>query len=611
MKAPMKKITLLVYHQDKNRITNQLQDFGLVHVETEESITTKETEDLRTKISQFEKAIEIIKKYGHQNRPLSEDSNTSENPYQLAKNILDKQELIKQKELDLNALKKEKSILKPWGNFDCHKIEQLQKHGVYFHFYRSAKKQFYQYDWGSTCCQVINESSKHIYFVIVNRAYSNEYPFELCALPNRSLSELAEAVREVEDGIEAANLYLAAFYKHLHLLIREKGQLEDLLQLEIAANSFGQYAKGKILHLKGWFPENEKDKFVRFLEKEQIPYLIASPSPADQVPVLLRNNSYSRIFESITKIFQLPSYYEPDLTPFIAVFFPIFFAYCLGDAGYGLVLFLAATIARFSFLRHAQNIAYLGILLGALTTITGIIKSGSVFGIPILETQSVPLFSWLSDYVFFPDDQSYFFNAFNVALLIGVFQIFTAVIISIIKKARYESLAAAIAPIGKFFILASVITLFLAEMQGILIFKPYSLIAKAMLVIGAILVIGFHNMQLPVGKRLGNGVLPLFFIFTGILGDTLSYVRLFALGVSSSVLGLVVNQIGIGMMDGFIMTAAGIVFLIAGHSVNFALACLGAFVHPLRLTFVEFYNNAGFEGGGIPYKPFKKASINN
>ena len=108
-------------------------------------------------------------------------------------------------------------------------------------------------------------------------------------------------------------------------------------------------------------------------------------------------------------------------------------------------------------------------------------------------------------------------------------------------------------------------------------------------------------------SRTASGVLPLFFILTGILGDVLSYVRLFALGVASSVLGLVVNQIGTTIMgDTWWGILLAIVFLLVGHGLNFALATLGAFVHPLRLTFVEFYNNANFEGGGVPYKPLRK-----
>ena len=144
-------------------------------------------------------------------------------------------------------------------------------------------------------------------------------------------------------------------------------------------------------------------------------------------------------------------------------------------------------------------------------------------------------------------------------------------------------------------------------MQNVALFKPYVLVAQVMLFSGIGLVLVSHDLKLSLFKRVGGGLLPLFFIFTGLLGDALSYVRLFALGVASSVLGLVVNQIGMQIMDsGWWGWILGIVFLLFGHSLNLALAILGAFVHPLRLTFVEFYNNAQFEGGGIEYKPFKK-----
>jgi V/A-type H+-transporting ATPase subunit I len=92
------------------------------------------------------------------------------------------------------------------------------------------------------------------------------------------------------------------------------------------------------------------------------------------------------------------------------------------------------------------------------------------------------------------------------------------------------------------------------------------------------------------------------------LGDILSYVRLFALGVTSGVLGLVVNQIGTDMIgESWYSYVMAILFLIFGHSLNLALAVLGSFIHPLRLTFVEFYNNAQFEGGGKAFESFTKS----
>jgi V/A-type H+-transporting ATPase subunit I len=145
-------------------------------------------------------------------------------------------------------------------------------------------------------------------------------------------------------------------------------------------------------------------------------------------------------------------------------------------------------------------------------------------------------------------------------------------------------------------------------MQGITALDVLGAARNYLLIGGVVLVAFFHELETPLLRRIGASFMPLFFIFTGILGDILSYVRLFALGLASSVLGLVVNQIGMQIMDGGVVgMIVGVIFLLFGHTLNFGIAALGSFVHPLRLTFVEFYGNIGFQGKGIPYQPFSKS----
>jgi V/A-type H+-transporting ATPase subunit I len=191
--------------------------------------------------------------------------------------------------------------------------------------------------------------------------------------------------------------------------------------------------------------------------------------------------------------------------------------------------------------------------------------------------------------------------------MIGVVQVLVGIMVSITNSIGLKSWLAGAPQLGKLLIISSLIWIFLADMQEVTLLQPLFSVRHILLILGVLLVLFFHNTKAPILSRAASGILPLFFIVTGILGDVLSYVRLFALGVASSVLGLVVNQIGTQIMEnswwGILI---GSLFLIFGHSLNFALATLGAFVHPLRLTFVEFYNNAQFEGGGIPYKPFRK-----
>jgi V/A-type H+-transporting ATPase subunit I len=128
----------------------------------------------------------------------------------------------------------------------------------------------------------------------------------------------------------------------------------------------------------------------------------------------------------------------------------------------------------------------------------------------------------------------------------------------------------------------------------------------------AVLIIVFYNSP---GKNVfinvGSAIWDTYNMASGLLGDTLSYVRLFALGLTGSILGSVFNSMAFGMteaMPGWIRWLAVLLILLVGHGLNIALNVIGALVHPLRLTFVEFYKNAGFEGGGKAYNPFRKSA---
>jgi V/A-type H+/Na+-transporting ATPase subunit I len=128
--------------------------------------------------------------------------------------------------------------------------------------------------------------------------------------------------------------------------------------------------------------------------------------------------------------------------------------------------------------------------------------------------------------------------------------------------------------------------------------------------LGITLIMIFNDPQASFGTRMAKGLWELYNI-TGVVGDLLSYVRLFALGMCSGVLGSVINSLGallLAIPIPVIPKILFVLFLIVAHVLNMGLSCLGSFVHPMRLTFVEFYKNCGFEGGGKAFTPLKKYS---
>lgn len=110
-----------------------------------------------------------------------------------------------------------------------------------------------------------------------------------------------------------------------------------------------------------------------------------------------------------------------------------------------------------------------------------------------------------------------------------------------------------------------------------------------------------------VGLNLGSGLWATYGMSTGLLGDLLSYIRLFALGLTGGVLGSVFNSLAVDMSPQMpvVHELVMVIILLLGHAINFGLCMISSFVHPMRLTFVEYFKNAEFDGNGKEYEPFK------
>ncbi|MCC5929723.1 MAG: V-type ATP synthase subunit I [Cyclobacteriaceae bacterium] len=607
MKEKMKKLTLLLFHQEKDQVLSKLQELGVVHLEAEIPEGHQDIDALLEKQSDIQKALEVLKSASAVSSISAQSDKDAE---ALLKRVLDLNEQTEQLEHKLEVLRKEEESLAVWGEFSWEKIQRLEKIGIQTSFYTSGKREFENFDFGDQVATMISQTKTQVYFVVFSRNGAGDLPFELILLPETSLSSIIDKRREYLRELESLQNEIKAVAVHRSLLKKHLLLTNDQLERMVADTSLQAIAEGKILKINGWFPSSIENRVTGFLNEEKIAYDVNLPEKDDKIPVILKNKKYPKVFESITKIFQLPDYYEFDLTPMIAVFYPLFFAYCLGDSGYGLIFVVVAGIGYFTYMREMRNIALLGVILGIVTMLMGIVNSGVIFGMKILELKELTFFSFLSDFVFLTDDET-IFNPFNVALMIGLVQIFTGVIIFTWKRWVYDGFIYSLYGFGKFFLMFGTIVIFLGAMQEVAFFVPFTSAGGAMMILGVLMVLAFHDPDQPFLSRVGGGVLPLYFILTGLMGDSLSYIRLFALGVASSILGLVVNQIGMQMMEGagIIGIVGAVLFLIAGHGLNLALASLGAFVHPLRLTFVEFYNNAGFKGGGIPYKPFRKEAL--
>jgi V/A-type H+/Na+-transporting ATPase subunit I len=417
--------------------------------------------------------------------------------------------------------------------------------------------------------------------------------------------------------------------------------------------------------LEGWVPEENESKLKDFLEASGVYYESDVPEENDDVPVKLKNNRFARLFEMIGELYSMPDYKELDLTPFFAPFFMLFFGFCLGDAGYGVLIVLGATLYKFKAKKEIKPLLSLVQFLGISTVIFGAL-TGTIFGINLIDTgytitdQSIALYQQAhipatiieklkalkdvtyntklifknevikqigeSDYhnfnmtiLKYTKAKYDFLNSFryllldpnkmfNLALILGGVQIIFGMIIKMAKQIIRSGVKYALSTMGwLILIIGSLIAFGLYKMNVISedIVKPLIYVILAISGLGIFI---FNDPKRNILINFGAGIWDSYGMITGILGDLLSYIRLFALGISSAILGFVFNSLAVNMSPDIPVVGqlVMVIILLIGHGINIFMASLGSFVHPLRLTFVEFYKNAGFEGGGKKYQPFSK-----
>ncbi|MBR1994993.1 MAG: V-type ATP synthase subunit I, partial [Alistipes sp.] len=294
---------------------------------------------------------------------------------------------------------------------------------------------------------------------------------------------------------------------------------------------------------------------------------------------------------------------------FFAPFYMLFFAICLNDAGYGAIIFALGLALAIKSMKM-RRVAYLTMICGGATTLFGL-YTGSLFGMSI---PSLMGYENIADCpIPFLDFQGKFFSW---SLALGVFQILLGMLLDIVFKARIFGITSVFAKLGWFIVLLSGCLAgglqLLNEAWVIPGFTTSSVAFYVAMGIGAVLMLFLNNVKRNPLVNFASGLWDTYNNITGLLSDVLSYIRLFAIGLSGGVLALVFNQLAEGMAPenivGKVITMAIILFI--GHAINLFMSTISSFVHPMRLTFVEFYKNAGFEMAARNFDPIRKMDKN-
>lgn len=616
----MKKFTFLVTDKEYEGFISSLRQQGVVHVQQlQQGASSQELQQALDLESRYVAALRVLDSAAktYQVAPhapaLGQASDSLEVLTRIENIQAEEQTLMHERD----AIEKDIRVLEPWGNFDMKALQRLaQASGLTVGFFRCSSK-FFRQEWADHYFAIpVNEMSKSTYFL----TFSEEKPdieAEQIFLPQESLQEKRAQLDSVLQKLDLIHGELLYIDKQLRsVLLDGQSQTRDSIQLERVHLSDERVAGDSLRLLVGWVRADRTEELTTVLDADHIFYEMEDPAFEDDVPVQITNGRFTSLFEPILRMYSLPNYHDLDPSFYFAPFFMLFFGLCLGDGGYGLlVLFGGLAVAKFCK-GDVCNYGRLMAWLGMMTVICGLLM-GTFFGIDLSQ----------QDWAFLAPVKPYFLNDNGVgpifgyspmmvlSVIIGLIQVLLGMILKGCKAVKNYGFAYGI---GTFCWVAAIILaviLYGLPACGVQLPQAVQYILMALIGISA-LGIFFYNSpgsyRRPLLGLLGNiggGVWATYGMATGLLGDLLSYIRLFALGLTGGVLGGVFNSLAIDMTSSLpvmVRWIPMILILLAGHGITFALSMISAFVHPMRLTFVEFFKNADFEGGGKEYSPFRK-----
>lgn len=618
----MKKLTFLITNGEYDKFIDSIRQLGVIHVEQlQHGATSEEFQNGLNLAQRLKNALSVL--------DYAKDSYTPRNEYVSAEanaakglQMLEEIERLAEKENglkhEIDRLEKDIKRLDVWGEIDWKSVERLAETGTKMYFFSTSTK-LYKAEWADLYFATpIAEQNKKIYFV----AFASETPditAELIDLPKSSLNGLKVQARDLQQNVADLHEQLLAINgEYRKSILAAQLANENDIQLSQVHLSSESVASDAMKLMIGWTLEEKADEVTAFLDKEHIYYELSDPAFEDDVPIKIVNNKFASLFEPILRMYSLPNYQDIDPLPLFAPFFMLFFGLCMGDLGYGLIITaisLAIMLAKPALKSYGQ----LGALLGGMTCVCGFI-TGTFFGIDLATVD----WDWIRPIqpYFINDSMRDSFFGYSpmmvISIIIGLIQVLIGMFMAGCKAVKNYGF---IYGVGKFsWVLALVcaVVLFGLPMFGVAIpvllqYVLYALIAVAVFGIyflnnpAAYAKEGSLKKILGVGLNLGSGLWTTYGMSTGLLGDLLSYIRLFALGLTGGVLGSVFNSLAIDMSPQIpvVHEVVMLLILLLGHGINFGLCMISSFVHPMRLTFVEYFKNAEFSGNGKEYKPFK------
>ena len=598
----MKKVCVVASASRKEEMLAALRDLGILHLADKKAASRESTERF-SDLSRALMALSEFKPEKESETLLSDEE--FEKVFRDTLACLDRRTALVQ---ERGAAATEADRVRAWGEFSPAECKALAGEGFDLHFYRMTKKDY--------LAAAEDEGIRLIRLAPVDKmetaAVLGKLPPEISAtefiLPEKSLSELKAQIAACDKGIAdcAEELKKTAVHAASFRAQLLKTQNEEIWSSASATAE----SDSELVWLSGYIPEPEEASFKAEASKNGWAYLIDDVAEDDdQTPTKIRYSKVSRLIKPVFDILSIqPGYREQDISLWFFLFFILFFAMIIGDAGYG-CLILLGTAAFHLKTKKLNDVLFLLYVLSGATIVWGAL-TGTWFGIekamevPFLKSLVIPGFANYPQY-FDVSSTAQQNNIMKFSFTIGAVQMALGSLLAIRKKIAEKNLSW-IADLGWVIAIVAMYLLALVLVIGesIPMVPVFGAIGLAFL-----LVVLFSGME--PGKSFGQGLKAgLGGAFTAFLntiscfGNVMSYIRLFAVGMAGLAIAQSFNDIASGFKGPLVIV--GVAVVIIGHALNLVMGFLSVVVHGVRLNVLEFSGQVGLEWTGIPYEPFKE-----
>ena len=604
MIAKMSKYDFILYAGRSDDFLERLRELGLVDVTCRGWEPSEGDRLLITQIEGRTKALDALQRFRSTERfdAAAAPFASGDEAYERYAQVAQERTALR---TEIGQTEKAADEARPWGEFSADALRKLAGRGIVLRFFTAQRSLFEKSRdaWNAQApVEVIRRTDSTVWFVAVTHEGS-ELSFDAQELkaPSMTTHDAEAKIAALEERLRATDAEMSRAAASAALIESDRNRLRETLQGVKVTSAARTAADGTLLVMEGWAESETSDKVDALLDEyPDVLYIKSDPAPEDETPVKLKNNRFARIFEMVGDMYARPKYGTIDLTPFFAPFYMLFFGICLNDAGYGLILLAMGLAMLWKFKDGMMHrAAWFATMCAAATVAVGLF-CGSFFGLSLKEYfPEIPFFDFQGQF-------------FSWALALGVLQILFGLLLKIVLIGTTTGFRYSLSTLGWFLIiLAGSLAAGLPMLNEAWVIPGFTASSPAFygaIALGAVLMLFFNSPGKNPFVNLGTGLWDTYNNITGILSDVLSYIRLFAIGLSGGVLALVFNSLATGLSPDIpvVREIVIVLILLVGHGINLFMSAISSFVHPMRLTFVEFYKNAGFEMSTRSFDPLRK-----